>query len=68
MNVGIRHPPFRRQAEKTAKAVTVPDLKLRLVICKFVEILSYQHLEHQHRIKWRPTTLARIALLVEAFE
>ena len=44
---GIRHPALRAQSKKKAEAVTITDLKLRLVVREVVKVLKHQYVEHQ---------------------
>jgi hypothetical protein len=37
---------LRAQSKKTTEAVTITDLKLRLIVREVVKVLEHQYLEH----------------------
>jgi len=66
--LGVGHPVFQLQPQKTHETQAVPHLIFDAVIGQIVQLLQYQELEHQHDIERLGPGLALPFLLMHPIE
>ncbi len=66
--VGVRHRVVQGQADKPHKRQPVLQLIFGLVVGQRVQGLQHQHLEHEHRVGWRPSALGPIRARQRLFQ